>query len=108
MRFRQPLDEFPISRRKKFLFVRGARGQFDHFPGAFDFLASARTAEMKTDGQTMTRWILRIRLRMAKHPQRGARRIKVRGLRREEPLFEVLYDFLLLGSLLNLRKTIEI
>ena len=45
----EPLDEFPIVRRKEFLLVRGAGGQFDHVLQRAKFFAGARAQEVKLD-----------------------------------------------------------
>ena len=55
MRFSQPLDELPIVRRKQFLFVRGAGGQFDDVAQRADFFAGARAQQMKLDGEPIAR-----------------------------------------------------
>jgi len=72
----QPLDEFPVVRRKQFLLVRGADDEVDQFAQRADLLARARAREQKLDGEAMARGIFGIGLGFAQDTERGARRVE--------------------------------
>ena len=109
VRVRQPLDEFPIVRRKKLLLMRGARGQFDHVLQRPKLLTSARTHQVKLHSEPETRGgIFSIRLRLANDAQRGARRIEVHRFRREQPMFQFANQLLFLLGFFHLRESVQI
>src|SRR5580765_7915679 len=60
MRFREPLNEFPVGRWKELLFVRGTRGEFKNLRQRADLFAGARTNQVKLDGETEARWLVGI------------------------------------------------
>jgi hypothetical protein len=103
----EPLNEFPIVAGKQFLLVRRTRRQLHNFAERFDLLAGARTENMKLNCQAVEAGIPQ-RRRAAQNTQRSARRIKVRRLGRVEPAFEVAHQALLLLSLFDFRKAIEV
>src|ERR1035441_7631002 len=108
MRLRQPLNEFPIVRRKLLLLMRRPCRQLDDLPQRPHLLARAGAQQMELNRQTVTRRLLRIRLGPANRPQESAWRIEVRWFWREEPRLQLSDKLLLLRGLLPLGKAVEV
>ena len=88
--------------------MRCAGSQFDDVGQGSDLFARSRSHQMKLYGQAVTPWLLCVGLGPAHCPQEGPRRIKMRGLSREEPSFELADELLFLSCLLRLGKTIGV
>ena len=58
VRVGDPLDEFPVGRRKQFLLVRGADDEVNHVAQRARLFARARTRQKKLHGEAMTRRFL--------------------------------------------------
>ena len=109
MRVGEPLDEFPIVRRKQFLLVRGADDEVNHLAQRARFLAGARTRQMKLHGEAVTRRFVLVRLRLANDAQRGARRIQMQRQRGgNSQCSNSLHELLFLLGFLDLGKTFEV
>ena len=108
VRFRQPLNEFPIAGRKEFLFVRRARRQLDDLSQLLHLLARARAQQVQLDSHAVARRLFLIGLWPANRPQERARRIEVRGFGREEPRLQLADKLLLLRGVLHLGEPVEV
>src|ERR1035441_4336576 len=108
MSLRQPLNEFPIARRKQFLFVRRPRRQLDALSERPDLLARARAQQVELNGQAVARRLLLVRLGPANRAQESARCIEVRWFGREEPRLQLPDKLLLPRGVLPLRKAVEV
>ena len=105
---RQPLDELPVLMREEFLLVSRARGQFDDFGQTPALFAGSRTGQHEFDSQSA-----QIRLgvqgtHVALDAQPGAGRVQVHRRRRQQPVFQLLDQFLFLLGLLELFKPLEV
>ncbi len=98
---RQPLNELPVVAGEKFLFVSGARGQLDDFSERSVLFACAGAKDNKLNHQAAQIGLVNQRTRFAHNPQSGARRIQVRGGRGQQPILQLLDQFLLPLGLLE-------
>src|SRR5258707_5556168 len=104
----KPLDEFPVFRPKKLLFVGGAGCKVHEVVNAFELFAGAWALELELDRQTVPRRVLLIRFRPAKDAQSGARRVEMGGPWWKEPPLKVFDQLLLVRGFFYLRKPVQI
>ena len=107
MRIGNPLDEFPVVRRKQFLLVRGANDEINHLAQRARLLARARARQKKLHREPVMRRFVLARLHAADNAERGARRIEQRQRGRSEPVFQFLHELHFLLGFLGLGKTVE-
>ena len=107
LRVGNPLDEFPVGRRKQLLLMGGADDEVNHFAERARLLAGARARQKELHGQAITRRLLLVRLQAADDAQDGARRVEQRHGGRRQPVFQFLHELLFLFGLLGLGKTVE-
>ncbi len=106
--FGEPLDEFPIRRRKKLLLMGGARRQFDQFPKRPELFPGARARETKLNREAVLRGLFAVRLGPANDAQRRARRIQMRRLGGKQPVLQFPHELFLLIGFLDLRKAHQV
>ncbi len=106
LRIGNPLDEFPVGRRKQLLLMGGADDQIDHLPERARLFARARTRQKKLHDETVARRLFRIRFGTADDPQDGARGVEQGQGGGRQPVFQLLHEFLFLLGFLGLGKTV--
>ena len=102
-----PLDELPVPGREQFLFVGGADHEVHEVVQRARLFARARAEQQKLHGEAETRRLLLIRLRLADHAQRGARRVQVQRRGRRQPVFQFPHQPQFLLGLLGAGKTVR-
>ena len=107
VRIGDPLDEFPVVWREKFLLVRRADDEVNHLAQRARLLARARTRQKKLHSEAVTRRFFFVWFRFANDAQRGARRVEQGHRGRREPVFQFLNEFDFLLGFLGLGKTVE-
>ena len=108
VRLGQPLDELPVFRREKFLFVGGARGQLDDLAHAPALLAGPRAEQRQFDSESAQTGLIVHRVQVALYAQSGAGRVKVHRRRGQEPAFQLFDQSLFLLGLLDLGESFEV
>src|ERR1035441_4085092 len=105
MGLRQPLNEFPIARRKLFLLVRRQPDGRWERP---DLRARAGAVQVQLNGQAVSRRLLLVRLGPANRAQESARGIEVRWFGWEGAGLQLPDKLLLPRRVLHLRKAVEV